>query len=1034
MQLNSLLVISDELALVKTREDMGPIFCKLSVLLGFFHSTLFVLNNDSGHMSDLLADYQLGSPFFREIELGKNSLDLDDEILQETLPYLRPGAECNFTRGLILNLNKGSEIIGSWVILYGSINGTDGQDPASLRLLGNAINLAVLTVLANEQVRNGKQENDIIQSINGDLSATREKTELLGIIHSKLKHLFDFGHHFVAIINDDDMTATSFLRDSESRSKNHPDYDRVNVTRFPITDGVFNKVLMSNDPLVFELEKMLAKGDIPYYLQINYESGIRKVVMMVLQVRGKTIGIWAICQLKGQDISPHQLDLIKSIANQFSIAVANIIAGEVVAARELENERLLWLSQGLTKVRSRDDLQKAIQIMLKGIIDFQEIVIMLLNGQTTYYRFLIATCSQQPATRLNEEYNGNFCVGDNCFGEVINTDDITFLSMEALIRKDDSPFYINKEFERGIRHKVGVPICDENSKVGVLFINTAQKESYSNHHLKLIKSISYQLSTAILNIIANEMVIKREAELDVLILLSNHIAAVRNNQELLAVISTDLQNILGFRHTIIARIAESGGTASGFLLDPKAASRDHPLYRQAVHGEFPIGDGILDLAVDAEVPLVFNLEELALQRELPLYLRVNYESGCRQIVVIRFTENARAFGFWIVFFDHNDTLAPSLLRMVVGIANQLSIALQNIIANQKIRQQLEEINGYKSRLEEEKMYLQEEIHTTRNYADIIGKSTELQKVFRLVAQVAPSDSTVMILGETGTGKELIARAIHDNSPRRGKLMVKVNCAALPANLIESELFGHERGSFTGAIERRVGKFELAHNGTLFLDEIGEMPLELQVKLLRALQEREIERIGGRTAIKVDVRIIAATNRDLEQEVKEGRFRIDLYFRLNIFPIHLPPLRHRVEDIPLLASHFISRFSKKTGRKINTLSNRALQELGQYSWPGNIRELEHIIERSILLSSGDALTHIALPAATSIVTLQNNRDEYSLKTIDDNERDHILRALKFCSGKVDGKGGAAEILGVPASTLHSKMKKLNIRKEHVQQKV
>ena len=548
---------------------------------------------------------------------------------------------------------------------------------------------------------------------------------------------------------------------------------------------------------------------------------------------------------------------------------------------------------------------------------------------------------------------------------------------------------------------------------------------------EIIQSINADLSTAkeLESQRLLQLSLQREAECDMLISLSNHIAAVRNNQELLGVISSNLKNILGFRHTIIARIADNGETASGFLLDPKAASRNHPLYQQAVHGQFPIKDGVLDLAADAEGPLVFSLEELALQKKLPLYLKVNYESGSKQIIIIRFTEYARAFGFWIVFFDHNNKLLPSLLRMVVGIANQLSIAVQNIIANQKIRHQLEEISGYRSRLEEEKLYLQEEIDITHNYADMIGKSPELQKVFRLVSQVAPSDSTVMISGETGTGKELIARAIHNNSPRRNKLMVKVNCAALPANLIESELFGHERGSFTGATERRVGKFELAHNGTLFLDEIGEMPLELQVKLLRTLQEKEIERVGGRTTIKVDVRIIAATNRDLEKEMKEGRFRPDLYFRLNIFPIHLPPLRSRTEDIPLLASHFIARFSRKTGRKISMLSNRVVQQLQQYSWPGNIRELEHLIERSVLLTSGETLKDIALPAAISGTAVPDDNETHILKTIADNERDHILYTLRFCRGRVDGPGGAALILGVPPGTLHSKIKRLGIKKEH-----
>ncbi len=324
----------------------------------------------------------------------------------------------------------------------------------------------------------------------------------------------------------------------------------------------------------------------------------------------------------------------------------------------------------------------------------------------------------------------------------------------------------------------------------------------------------------------------------------------------------------------------------------------------------------------------------------------------------------------------------------------------------------------------------DEIKTSPKYQEIIGDSPVMQKVFRLVSQVAPSDSSVLILGETGTGKELIARAIHNGSPRMNKPMVKVNCAALPVNLIESELFGHERGSFTGAIDRRIGRFELAHGGTLFLDEIGEMPVELQVKLLRGIQEREIERVGGRTTIKIDVRIIAATNRDLEKGIEQGSFRTDLYYRLNIFPISIPPLRDHPEDIPLLISHFIQRFVKKAGRTIDPLNSSALQELMRYKWPGNIRELEHLIERSALQTIGETIEHIRLLLSKKYSPPSSGKEPFVPKTIHENEREFILNTIRYCSGVIAGDGGAAQLLGLPPSTLNSKMKRLGIRKEHV----
>lgn len=332
-------------------------------------------------------------------------------------------------------------------------------------------------------------------------------------------------------------------------------------------------------------------------------------------------------------------------------------------------------------------------------------------------------------------------------------------------------------------------------------------------------------------------------------------------------------------------------------------------------------------------------------------------------------------------------------------------------------------------LQEEQFCYKEDIETNQHYPEIIGRSQELQQTLRLVARVAPTNSTVLILGETGTGKELVARAIHHHSSRKAKTMIKVNCATLPANLVESELFGHERGSFTGATDRRTGKFELAHDSTLFLDEIGELPLELQVKLLRALQEREIERIGSGRIIKVDVRIIAATNRDLEKEVEEGRFRADLYYRLNIFPISLPSLRNRRDDLPILAAHFVQKLSKKVGTKITRISKYVFEQIMGYDWPGNIRELEHAIERSILLSDNNMLTQIYLPDRKPKDAARLSDNGAIVKTIEENERDHIINVLRHCKGRVSGFEGAAKFLGIPPSTLSSKLKRLGIQKVH-----
>ena len=352
---------------------------------------------------------------------------------------------------------------------------------------------------------------------------------------------------------------------------------------------------------------------------------------------------------------------------------------------------------------------------------------------------------------------------------------------------------------------------------------------------------------------------------------------------------------------------------------------------------------------------------------------------------------------------------------LAGFANQAAIAIKNA-------QLFTEVAQLKIRLEAENLYLREEIKSQHNFEEIIGESQSIMAVLRQIEQVAPTDSTVLIRGDTGTGKELLARAIHHLSPRRARSLVKVNCGAIPVNLVESELFGHEKGSFTGALQRRIGRFELADGGTIFLDEIGELPLDAQVKLLRVLQEREVERVGSGHSTKVNVRVIAATNRDLHAAAKAGSFRADLLYRLNVFPIEVPPLSARASDIPLLVNRFVTKFSTKMGKKINGVSQATMDRLMTYSWPGNIRELENVIERATILAKGltlqidDVLQHgssaLLIPVADSLEEI---------------ERAHILRILQEVGWVVEGKQGAAARLDLHPNTLRSRMQKLGIKK-------
>lgn len=401
---------------------------------------------------------------------------------------------------------------------------------------------------------------------------------------------------------------------------------------------------------------------------------------------------------------------------------------------------------------------------------------------------------------------------------------------------------------------------------------------------------------------------------------------------------------------------------------------------------------LLDIILKGDLTGIDLAWEL-LESKIPfLYISANTNH-----TILEAVKETRPYGFLVKPFREKD-----LLVMLDIARYKYSIETENTtkINDSKFNKEVKPIDG------------------------IIGKSEKLISLIQKIAIVAPTETSVIITGESGTGKEKIAHAIHDQSAHKSKPLVIVNCGALPESLIESELFGHEKGAFTGANATRIGKFEQANGGTIFLDEIGELPLESQVKLLRVLQEKEIERLGGASTIKLDVRIITATNRCLQMEVAEGRFRLDLYYRLNVFPLELPPLRERKEDIEALAYYFLEKYSVKARRTINRISEDALNQLLEYNWPGNIRELEHLIERNVLLATENEITEFDIPETTFATSKKT--DENVILSMEDMEREHIMNALKVCNGKVFGPGGAAETLKISASTLYSKMKKLNIQ--------
>ena len=400
--------------------------------------------------------------------------------------------------------------------------------------------------------------------------------------------------------------------------------------------------------------------------------------------------------------------------------------------------------------------------------------------------------------------------------------------------------------------------------------------------------------------------------------------------------------------------------------------------------------------------------------------------GLKTACVLPLLSRKRVLGILILGRREDHRYIQEDIDFLTQVSNQIAIAVENALS-------FRQISELTDKLALEKLYLEDEIRSDADFEEMVGKSQALHRVLRLVETVAPTDSTVLISGETGTGKELIARAIHNLSPRASKTFVKLNCAALPAGLLESELFGHEKGAFTGAVAQRIGRLELADHGTIFLDEVGEIPLELQPKLLRVLQEREIERLGGTRTIRTDVRLIAATNRDLAAMVQEQTFRSDLYFRLNVFPVELPPLRERPEDIPLLVRHFAEEISRRMNKTIEAISSETMQALCQYHWPGNIRELQNVIERAVILSSGPSLKVpvTELQLRTAPVPARDDESAGSTRRtpvrsiLAEVDRNQIIRALKETDGRIGGPNGAANRLGLKRTTFITRMKKLGI---------
>jgi transcriptional regulator with GAF, ATPase, and Fis domain len=855
-----------------------------------------------------------------------------------------------------------------------------------------------------------------------NISQVRVKDDLLKNVFPGIKRLFDAQAIFLCLIDQERRTLNPIRRICD-KSSVVPELENLLDHKIPSRRGFVETMMESDAARIFDLEAVLKEDSEAFAVGLMHACGFVASISKPLHFGTGQFGVLTLWSKKNA-YGSLQVHLLNQIGDLLSVSVGTLLAEEVKEKRKIDNEILLEISNKIVSIRSKEDVSEVLSQSLKSRIGYDDAVVTVFNSEKSIYEVFSyhVSAGRRYHPEFEEAISRAYPVSDtdDSFAHVPRVLDVA----EMVDRGVQAMDFI---FKSGIVELAVVKLLDGESLRGLLVLMSEKKGVFTESSLALMQEISYQLSIAVSKLLVLEQLLRKEKENGILLAVGNQLASIRKKEELGPLLIRQLSDFSFYSDISIAKIdRENPMTFSSFLVNETSSRISNPEYPKMKKRHHIFPDGVFEKVLYSNVPVKFDLEALSMKASIPVYVKFLLESGVVEMIGTPLRDRNVSIGVLFCFTSARRPISDFQMRIFQGIGNLLGTAVANIMANERIEQQLEEIRQYKEQLEEEKSYLQQEIGNNMAFGDLVGTSAAMREVYGKLETVAKSDSSILIMGETGTGKELLARAIHNSSNRKRRLMVKINCASIPDNLIESELFGHEKGAFTGAHERRLGKFELAHQGTLFLDEVGELPTHLQPKLLRVLQEREFERVGGQHTIKTDVRIIAATNRNLEKAVMDGSFRNDLYYRLNVFPLTIPPLRERKEDIAPLANHFLRKYSQICGRHIDSISASAMKSLLSYPWPGNVRELEHLIERSVLLCRGSVLKEVILPKEMGVAA-QGRSGIQILKTHEENERDYILLILERCGGKVFGKGGAADILGLNVSTLNSKMKKLGIKK-------
>ena len=663
-------------------------------------------------------------------------------------------------------------------------------------------------------------------------------------------------------------------------------------------------------------------------------------------------------------------------------------------------EAVIALSRSIAGRSDLESLLSGVAESLRRIVQFETVGVILHDPRTEQMRGHIMREHGRPAVSLN------LPVDQDPAGWAWRHQ--RPLVIPVLEAENRWPEFRDRALAVGVASVTLVPLTAGDNQLGAFGFGCAGRYEPTPAELAFLERIATEFAVAVESFLARQAVVRERDRLRTLFDITNALVSKLSPDELAAGISTQLARVIRHDFSVLTLLDEAGSLEVVALHFNGA-----PLFDEEQRHIDPEGMPSGRALATGKPVIVRDVDR---DRYPSPHFRRFVELGCKSACAIPLVTSNGTLGTLEIVRTNGDDWTDDDIDFLVQVARQIAIAVENALAYRQL-------NEMKDRLANEKLYLEDEIRLDHNNGNMVGTGAAFQSVLKSIHIVAPTDATVLILGETGTGKELVARAIHELSGRSQGSFVKVNCAAIPASLLESELFGHEKGSFTGAVAQKIGRFELAHQGTLFLDEIGEMPLELQPKLLRAIQDQEFERVGGNRTIRTDVRFVAATNRDLKAMVEENRFRADLYYRLHVFPLHVPALRDRREDIPLLTRYFVQKHAQRMGRKIESIPAQTLDALANYDWPGNIRELQNVVERSVILSSGTEL-RVSMPELVG-KPAQGTQSGPNPNATAASERARILQALKEANGMVGGPNGAAVRLGIKRTTLQSRMRKYNI---------